>query len=98
MGWRRWMWRRSWASTSEPFASGASASRVASQARSWRTPRGRGDRPLSLSDAQAARVVAEACRPPGDVGIPITHWSAHLLADYLRREGWDLSESTVRRI
>jgi hypothetical protein len=24
--------------------------------------------------------------------------SAHLLADYLRREGWDLSESTVRRI
>jgi len=57
-----------------------------------------GSTALSLSDAQAARVVAEACRPPGDVGIPVTHWSAHLLADYLRREGWDLSESTVRRI
>ena len=34
----------------------------------------RSGRPPSLSDAVAARVEAEACRPPGDLGLPVTHW------------------------
>ena len=53
---------------------------------------------LSLSDAAAAKIVSEACRPPGDVGVPVTHWSAKLLADYLRSDGWSMSESTVGRV
>lgn len=53
---------------------------------------------LSLSDADAAKIQSEACRPPADVGVPVTHWSGRLLGDYLRRNGWDLSDSTVQRI
>lgn len=53
---------------------------------------------VSLCDAASARIIAEACRPPADVGIPVTHWSARLLGDYLRNEGWQLSDSTLRRI
>jgi hypothetical protein len=32
---------------------------------------------FSLSDADGAKIVAEACRPPSDVGVPVTQWSAH---------------------
>lgn len=53
---------------------------------------------FSLSAADCARIVAEACRPPRDLGIPVTHWSAHLLGEHLRSEGWDTSDSTVQRI
>ncbi len=53
---------------------------------------------VSLCGAEAAKIVAEACRPPIDVGIPVTHWSACLLGGYLRRQGWRLSDSTVRRV
>jgi transposase len=53
---------------------------------------------FSLSDAVCAKVVAEACRLPSDVGIPVTHWSLTLLGDYLRQNGWELSDSTVGRI
>ncbi|HVS61303.1 MAG TPA: IS630 family transposase [Gemmatimonadaceae bacterium] len=52
----------------------------------------------SLSDADAARVVAEACRPPRDVGVPVTHWSAHLLGEHVRSQGVAMSDRTVSRI
>lgn len=42
--------------------------------------------------------MAEACRSPKDVGIPVTHWSASLLGEHLRLEGWDISNSSVHRI
>ncbi len=53
---------------------------------------------FSLSDADAARIEAEACRPPKDVGIPVTHWSASLLGGHVRAEGIDASDRTVGRI
>jgi transposase len=52
----------------------------------------------SLSDADAARIVAEACRPPSDVGIPVTQWSAAVLAEHLHSCDLDVSASTVGRI
>jgi hypothetical protein len=39
---------------------------------SWRTLQDRAGR-LSLSASDAARVEAEACRLPSDVGLPVTH-------------------------
>jgi transposase len=54
---------------------------------------------LSLSEADAAIVVAEACRPPQDVGVPVTQWSAELLGDHLRtHQIVSLSDRTVSRI
>ncbi|MBA3844780.1 MAG: IS630 family transposase [Actinobacteria bacterium] len=53
---------------------------------------------LSLSETDCARVVAEACRKPSDVGIPVTHWSSALLTEHLRGQNWTISESSVRRI
>lgn len=53
---------------------------------------------FSLSDADAARIEAEACRPPKDVGIPVTHWSAPLLGEHVRLEGIAASDRTVGRI
>ncbi len=47
---------------------------------------------FSLSDADAARVEAEACRLPNDVGLPVTHWSASLLGDHIRAEGIEILE------
>jgi transposase len=42
--------------------------------------------------------VSEACRPPQDVGVPVTHWSASLLAEHLPTVGLAASETSVRRI
>ncbi|MFT3768140.1 MAG: IS630 family transposase [Minicystis sp.] len=53
---------------------------------------------LSLSAADCAKVVAEACRLPGDVGLPVTHWSISLLGEHLRQNILWLSNSTVQRI
>lgn len=53
---------------------------------------------FSLSDADAAKVEAEACRLPADVGLPVTHWSASLLGDHVRSEGIEVSDRTVGRI
>lgn len=53
---------------------------------------------LSLSDADAARIEAEATQPPKDVGIPVTHWSASLLGEHVRSQGIDASDRTVGRI
>ena len=53
---------------------------------------------FSLSDADAARVEAEACRLPSDVGLPVTHWSASLLGAHVRAEGIEVSDRTVGRI
>jgi transposase len=53
---------------------------------------------LSLSDANAARIEAEACRPPSDVAVPVTHWSAAILADHVRAQGIEVSDRTVARI
>jgi hypothetical protein len=57
----------------------------------------------SLRDRSAAReafrrVVAEACRPPQEVGVPVTHWSVHLLGDHLRAQDVAVSDRTVARI
>jgi hypothetical protein len=53
---------------------------------------------VSLSDADAARIEAEACRPPKDVGVPVTHWSASLLGEHVRAQGIQTSDRTVGRI
>ena len=53
---------------------------------------------FSLSDADAARIEAEACRPPKDVGIPVTHWSASLLGAHVRAQDIAASDRTVGRI
>ena len=53
---------------------------------------------FSLSETDCAKIVAEACRPPRDVGIPVARWSEHLFGDYLRAQGFVLSDSTVGRI
>ena len=42
--------------------------------------------------------MSEACRPPQDVGVPVTQWSASLLAEHLPTVGVDVSETSVRRI
>lgn len=44
--------------------------------------------------------MAEACRTPSDVGVPVTHWSAGLLTVHLESLNldFDVSESSVRRI
>ena len=57
-----------------------------------------GSADLSFSDADAARIEAEACRPPNDVGIPVTHWSASLLGDHVRAQGIATSDRAVGRI
>jgi hypothetical protein len=57
-----------------------------------------GSADFSLSDADAARVEAEACRPPEEVGVPVTHWSASLLGEHVRAQGIDISDRTVGRI
>jgi transposase len=44
------------------------------------------------------KVVAEATRPPADVGIPVTHWSISLLGDHVRSMQIQVSDSSVRRI
>ena len=53
---------------------------------------------LSLSAEDCARVEAEACRTPSDVGVPVTHWSGPLLGQHLRNQGWVLSDASVQRI
>ena len=52
----------------------------------------------TLSAADCARVVAENCRPPKDVGVPVTHWSPPLLGNHLRAMGIAMSDSRIRRI
>lgn len=59
---------------------------------------GRGTADLSFSHADAARVVAEACRAPKDVGVPVTHWSRSLLQVHLAGLSLVLSESAIGRI
>ena len=39
----------------------------------------RSGRPPALSGADCATILVEACRPPSDVGVPVTHWSSALL-------------------
>lgn len=75
------------------------------QALLWpRPPEKAGGRPsfgaaaLSLSETERAKVIAEACRPPNDVGIPVTHWSESLLGQHVRSQGYAISDSTVGRI
>jgi transposase len=70
----------------------------------WRRAGEAGGRPAlgtpacSLSAADRARVIAEACRRPDDVGIPITHWSTAILGTHLRELGFAISDSTAARI
>jgi len=53
---------------------------------------------FSLSDADTARIEAEACRRPKDVGIPVTHGSASLLGAHVRAQYIAVSDRTVGRI
>jgi transposase len=53
---------------------------------------------ISLSAAERARILAEACRKPSDVGIPITHGSTAILGTHVRSLGFDVSDSTTYRI
>ena len=43
-------------------------------------------------------MVAEACRPPADVGLPVTHWSLALLGPHVRSLKIPVSDTSVRRI
>ena len=43
-------------------------------------------------------MVAEATRPPTEVGIPVTHWSISLLGEHVRSLKIQVSDSSVRRI
>lgn len=52
----------------------------------------------SLSDIDAAKIECEACRPPQDVAVPVTQWSAHLLGEHVRGLGIEVSERTVSRV
>jgi transposase len=52
----------------------------------------------TLSDADAARIESHACKPPKDVGIPVTHWSASLLGEHVRAQGIGVSDRQVGRI
>ena len=66
-----------------------------------RTPQGRpsaGTPAISLSETDCAKIVAEACRPPSDLGLPVKRWSESLLGDYLRGQGFKLTDSSVGRI
>jgi hypothetical protein len=45
-----------------------------------------------------ATVVAEACRPPADVGLPVTQWSHVLLAGHMADVGVRVSARSVGRI
>jgi DDE superfamily endonuclease len=42
--------------------------------------------------------VAEACRSPKEVGIPITQWSASKLGEHVRRMGLAFSDRSVGRV
>jgi hypothetical protein len=42
--------------------------------------------------------VSEACRPPKDVGVPVTQWSAHLLGQHLRGQDVAISDRMISRI
>ncbi len=43
-------------------------------------------------------MIAEACRPPSDVGLPVTHWTVSLLGRRVRSLGIRASNTTVHRI
>ncbi len=55
----------------------------------------RSGRPPSLSDAVAARVEAEACRPPSEVVVPVAQWSVALLGKHVRSQGIEMSDRSV---
>lgn len=77
------------------------ASKIFGQREPSRSARGRpslGTAGLSFSEADAAKIESEACRPPEEVGVPVTHWSASLLGDHIRAQGLDASDRTVGRI
>jgi transposase len=56
----------------------------------------RAGRPAMIDEiAIVVRTVSDDGRPPAHLGV--THWSARLLADQLRREGTEVSFATVSR-
>jgi transposase len=57
----------------------------------------RSGRPAMVDEvAIVVRTVSDDGRPPAHLGM--THWSARLLADQLRREGTPVSFATVSRV
>jgi len=55
--------------------------------------------PVSLSPKKRVALIGLACRPPAEVGKPVTHWSAEDLRDAFaqRRDGADVSADTIAR-
>lgn len=61
-------------------------------------PRFRGGRPRRISSEDEARIVALAGARPDTLGVPLTRWSLHKLAEYLRGQGMQVSPAHLSRI
>jgi transposase len=61
-------------------------------------PRFRGGRPRRISTDDEARIVALAGARPETLGVPLTRWSLHKLAEYLRGQGISVSPAHVSRV
>jgi transposase len=61
-------------------------------------PRLGGGRPRRISTEDEARIVALAGARPETLGVPLTRWSLHKLAEYLRGQGISVSPAHVSRI
>jgi transposase len=61
-------------------------------------PRFRGGRPRRISTDDEARIVAVAGARPDTVGVPLTRWSLHKLAEHLRGQGLQVSPAHLGRM
>src|SRR3990172_3835691 len=57
-----------------------------------------GGRPRRISTDDEQRIVAVAGARPSTLGVPLTRWSLHKLAEYLRGRGIGVSPAHLARI